>query len=53
MLNVDCDMFVNNPKTALHAICPLLDSKSENKIAFSQFPQVFYGGLKDDPYGFI
>nr|POE84739.1 cellulose synthase-like protein h1 [Quercus suber] len=51
MLNVDCDMFVNNPKTALHAMCPLLDSKSENKIAFSQFPQVFYGGLKDDPYG--
>ncbi|KAG7983398.1 hypothetical protein I3843_04G104600 [Carya illinoinensis] len=51
MLNVDCDMFVNNPKVILHAMCVLLDSKSESEIAFVQFPQVFYDGLKDDPYG--
>ncbi|KAG6618240.1 hypothetical protein I3842_Q117700 [Carya illinoinensis] len=51
MLNVDCDMFVNNPKVILHAMCVLLDSKSEAEIAFVQFPQVFYDGLKDDPYG--
>ncbi|KAE8075661.1 hypothetical protein FH972_014355 [Carpinus fangiana] len=51
MLNVDCDMFVNNPKVVLHAMCLLLDSNSEKEIAFAQFPQVFYDGLKDDPYG--
>ncbi|KAG2712180.1 hypothetical protein I3760_04G112600 [Carya illinoinensis] len=51
MLNVDCDMFVNNPKAILHAMCVLLGSKSESEIAFAQFPQVFYDGLKDDPYG--
>ncbi|XP_018848465.2 cellulose synthase-like protein H1 [Juglans regia] len=51
ILNVDCDMFVNNPKAILHAMCVLLGSKSESEIAFAQFPQVFYDGLKDDPYG--
>ncbi|KAK7823151.1 cellulose synthase-like protein b3 [Quercus suber] len=50
MLNVDCDMFVNNPKAALHAMCLLLSPNSEKEIAYAQFPQVFYGGLKDDPY---
>ncbi|KAL0001659.1 hypothetical protein SO802_015440 [Lithocarpus litseifolius] len=50
MLNVDCDMFVNNPKAALHAMCLLLSPNSEKEIAFAQFPQVFYDGLKDDPY---
>lgn len=51
VLNVDCDMFLNNPKVALHAMCLLLDSKSEKEVAFAQFPQRFYDGLKDDPYG--
>ncbi|KAK7839395.1 cellulose synthase-like protein b4, partial [Quercus suber] len=50
MLNVDCDMFVNNPKVALHAMCLLLSPNSEKEIAYAQFPQVFYDGLKDDPY---
>ncbi|XP_059452413.1 cellulose synthase-like protein H1 [Corylus avellana] len=51
MLNVDCDMFVNNPKVVLHAMCLLLGSKSEKESAYIQFPQMFYDGLKDDPYG--
>jgi len=51
MLNVDCDMFVNNPKVVLHAMCMLLGFKSKKEIAFVQFPQIFYDGLKDDPYG--
>ncbi|KAE8075652.1 hypothetical protein FH972_014346 [Carpinus fangiana] len=51
MLNVDCDMFVNNPKVVLHAMCLLLDPKSETEIAYVQFIQMFYNGLKDDPYG--
>lgn len=51
MLNVDCDMFANNSNIILHAMCMLLGSKSEDENAFVQCPQVFYDGLKDDPFG--
>ncbi|XP_004287960.1 PREDICTED: cellulose synthase-like protein H1 [Fragaria vesca subsp. vesca] len=51
MLNVDCDMFVNSPNIILHAMCMLLGPKNENENAFVQCPQVFYDGLKDDPFG--
>ncbi|KAK6919332.1 Cellulose synthase [Dillenia turbinata] len=51
MLNVDCDMFVNNPQVALHAMCLLLGCKYERDSAFVMFPQKFYDGLKDDPFG--
>lgn len=52
MLNVDCDMFANNPSVVLHAMCILLGSnENQNEIAFAQFPQIFYDGLKDDPFG--
>nr|POE98882.1 cellulose synthase-like protein h1 [Quercus suber] len=51
MLNVDCEMYANNPKIVLHAMCLLLSSNSEKEIAFVQFSHTFYDGLKDDPYG--
>ncbi|KAL9682163.1 hypothetical protein QQ045_013956 [Rhodiola kirilowii] len=51
MLNVDCDMFINDPQTFHRAMCLLLGSKSEYQCAYVQFPQVFYNGLKDDPFG--
>ncbi|XP_061962469.1 cellulose synthase-like protein H1 [Populus nigra] len=51
MLNVDCDMFVNNPQIFLQAMCLLLGSKNERESGFVQCPQYFYGGLKDDPFG--
>ncbi|KAI5390166.1 hypothetical protein KIW84_075475 [Lathyrus oleraceus] len=51
MLNVDCDMFVNNPKIVQHAMCILLDSRGEKEVAFVQCPQQFYATLKDDPFG--
>ncbi|KAF7805783.1 cellulose synthase-like protein H1 isoform X1 [Senna tora] len=50
-LNVDCDMFVNNPQIVQHAMCVLLDSKGQNEVAFVQCPQEFFDGLKDDPFG--
>ncbi|CAN6571569.1 unnamed protein product [Malus baccata var. baccata] len=50
MLNVDCDMYANNPKIILHAMCLLLGFKHQ-KGAFVQFPQMFYNILKDDPCG--
>ncbi|KAL9322587.1 hypothetical protein ACSQ67_010640 [Phaseolus vulgaris] len=51
MLNVDCDMVVNNPKIVLHALCILMDSKSGKEVAFVQCFQQFYDGIKDDPFG--
>ncbi|KAJ4979354.1 hypothetical protein NE237_010134 [Protea cynaroides] len=52
MLNVDCDIFVNNPQVVLHAMCLLLGFEKETESdGFVQFPQMFYGGLKDDPFG--
>ncbi|RWR85111.1 Cellulose synthase [Cinnamomum micranthum f. kanehirae] len=50
LLNVDCDMSVNNPQVVLHAMCLLLGTE-ERESGFVQFPQVFYGSLKDDPFG--
>ncbi|KAJ1254087.1 hypothetical protein BS78_K120400 [Paspalum vaginatum] len=51
MLNVDCDMFANNPQVALHAMCLLLGFDDEVHSGFAQAPQRFYGALKDDPFG--
>ncbi|GJN27625.1 hypothetical protein PR202_gb15665 [Eleusine coracana subsp. coracana] len=51
MLNVDCDMFTNNPQVVLHAMCLLLGFDDEVRSGFVQAPQRFYGGLKDDPFG--
>ncbi|KAL2331853.1 hypothetical protein Fmac_019434 [Flemingia macrophylla] len=51
LLNVDCDMFVNNPKIVLHAMCILMDSRNGKDVAFVQCFQQFYDGIKDDPFG--
>ncbi|XP_016474240.2 cellulose synthase-like protein H1 [Nicotiana tabacum] len=51
MLNVDCDMYANNPQVVQHAMCYFLGAKDEKDCGFVQFPQYFYDGLKDDPYG--
>ncbi|KAL6885827.1 hypothetical protein ACP4OV_010088 [Aristida adscensionis] len=51
MLNVDCDMFVNNPQVVRHAMCLILGFDDEVHSGFVQAPQKFYGGLKDDPFG--
>ncbi|XP_047067816.1 cellulose synthase-like protein H1 [Lolium rigidum] len=51
VLNVDCDMFANNPQVALHAMCLLLGFDDETESGFVQAPQKFYGALKDDPFG--
>ncbi|XP_076930031.1 cellulose synthase-like protein H1 isoform X2 [Bidens hawaiensis] len=51
MLNVDCDMYANNPQVFIHAMCMVFGVKDEENCAFYQFPQAFYDGLKDDPFG--
>ncbi|KAH9307451.1 hypothetical protein KI387_035362, partial [Taxus chinensis] len=50
-LNLDSDMHVNDCRVIKHAMCFFLGSKSERECGFVQFPQVFHGGLKDDPFG--
>ncbi|KAL9457496.1 hypothetical protein AB3S75_006527 [Citrus x aurantiifolia] len=42
MLNVDCDMYANNPEIVLQAMCLHLGSKNKNEFAFIQSPQYFY-----------
>ncbi|MFS7998849.1 putative cellulose synthase (UDP-forming) [Helianthus anomalus] len=51
MMNVDCDMYANNPQVFLRAMCMVFGFKDENNCVFFQFPQAFYNGLKDDPFG--
>ncbi|XP_022970946.1 cellulose synthase-like protein H1 [Cucurbita maxima] len=52
ILNVDCDMYANNPKVILHAMCVFFNSEAEPKeVGYVQSPQCFYDGLKDDPFG--
>ncbi|XP_022140588.1 cellulose synthase-like protein H1 isoform X1 [Momordica charantia] len=51
ILNVDCDVFVNDSSAILQAICALIDPRSDEEVAFVQFPQRFYGGSKHDLYG--
>ncbi|KAH7680951.1 Cellulose synthase protein [Dioscorea alata] len=51
MLNVDCDMFANNPEVFLHGMCLLFGFPHEVHCGYVQTFQQFYGGLKDDPFG--
>uniref|UniRef100_F6HID0 Cellulose synthase-like protein H1 n=1 Tax=Vitis vinifera TaxID=29760 RepID=F6HID0_VITVI len=51
MMNVDCDMYANNPQIFHHEMCLLLGSKNEQECGFVQTPQLFYDGLKDDLFG--
>ncbi|XP_039124624.1 cellulose synthase-like protein H1 isoform X1 [Dioscorea cayenensis subsp. rotundata] len=51
ILNVDCDMFANNPEVFLHGMCLLFGFPHEVHSGYVQTPQQFYGGLKDDPFG--
>ncbi|KAL0715110.1 hypothetical protein Bca4012_064432 [Brassica carinata] len=51
ILNLDCDMYSNNSKSARDALCILLDEKEGKEIAFVQFPQCFENLTKNDLYG--
>ncbi|KAF8082118.1 hypothetical protein N665_0846s0001 [Sinapis alba] len=51
ILNLDCDMYANNSKSALEALCILLDEKEGKEIAFVQFPQFYDNLTKNDLYG--
>lgn len=50
-LVLDCDMYSNNPKTALYTLCHFLDPKVDPNLALVQFPQCFHDINKVDTYG--
>ncbi|KAJ0239645.1 hypothetical protein HA466_0232490 [Hirschfeldia incana] len=50
ILTLDCDMYSNNPRTPLHALCYLSDTKLNSSLGFVQFPQKFHGVNKNDIY---
>ncbi|XP_044466006.1 cellulose synthase-like protein B4 isoform X2 [Mangifera indica] len=47
MLNLDCDMFVNNTEIFRQAMCLMLGSNSEKDCAYIQCPQLFYDRPQD------
>uniref|UniRef100_A0A1J3DDT0 Cellulose synthase-like protein E1 n=1 Tax=Noccaea caerulescens TaxID=107243 RepID=A0A1J3DDT0_NOCCA len=51
ILNLDCDMYSNNSKSARDALCILLDEKEGKEIAFVQFPQCYNNITRNDLYG--
>ncbi|RVW19648.1 Cellulose synthase-like protein G3 [Vitis vinifera] len=51
ILTLDSDMYSNDPQTPLRALCYLLDPSMDPKLAYVQFPQIFYGINKNDIYG--
>lgn len=44
-------MYANNSKSALEALCILLDEKEGKEIAFVQFPQFYDNLTRNDLYG--
>ncbi|RVW91580.1 Cellulose synthase-like protein G1 [Vitis vinifera] len=51
ILTLDSNMYSNDPQTPLRALCYLLDPSMDPKLAYVQFPQIFYGINKNDIYG--
>ncbi|CAL9153551.1 unnamed protein product [Musa hybrid cultivar] len=50
ILTLDCDMYCNNPRAPLHALCYFLDPAVSADLAFVQFPQCFHGINENDIY---
>ncbi|KAG9448223.1 hypothetical protein H6P81_014351 [Aristolochia fimbriata] len=49
ILTLDCDMYSNDPGTALRALCYLVDEEMQ-RVAYVQFPQRYRGLNKQDIY---
>ncbi|XP_050215649.1 cellulose synthase-like protein E6 isoform X2 [Mercurialis annua] len=51
ILNLDCDMYANEPDTILEALCFFMDEQKGHEIAFVQHSQAFNNITKNDLYG--
>eukprot|EP01018_Ginkgo_biloba_P016622 Gb_31675 [translate_table: standard] len=52
ILNLDCDMYMNDPQALYQALCFYLDS-SNNRVGFIQFPQRFSGATDPNNLSFV
>lgn len=50
ILNLDCDMYVNNADGIRETLCFFMDEKRGQEIAFVQFPQNYENITKNDIY---
>ncbi|CAM8941185.1 unnamed protein product [Rhodiola kirilowii] len=50
ILNLDCDMYANNPDTIQEILCFFMDEERGYEIAYVQFPQNFNNITKNDHY---
>ncbi|KAK8658270.1 hypothetical protein V6N13_036479 [Hibiscus sabdariffa] len=50
ILTLDCDMYSNDPRTPLRALCYVLDPEMQKNLAYVQFPQEFHGLNNNDIY---
>lgn len=50
ILNVDCDMYANDPDAIQDALCFFLDEKHGSPISYVQYPQHYHNIVDDDVY---
>lgn len=50
ILNVDCDMYANDPDAIKDALCFFLDEKHGSNICYVQYPQQYHNVVKNDIY---
>lgn len=50
ILNVDCDMYANDPDAIQDALCFFLDEKHGSPISYVQYPQHFHNIAPYDVY---
>ncbi|KAL2523792.1 Cellulose synthase-like protein E1 [Abeliophyllum distichum] len=50
ILNVDCDMYSNDPDAIRDALCFLMDEKKGQQISYVQYPQSYENITKNDIY---
>ncbi|KAL8033387.1 hypothetical protein ABFX02_13G156200 [Erythranthe guttata] len=53
ILNVDCDMYSNDPDSIRDALCFFLDEKQGKQISYVQYPQQYNNIIENDIYANI
>ncbi|XP_009624029.1 cellulose synthase-like protein E6 [Nicotiana tomentosiformis] len=51
ILNLDCDMYSNDPDAIRESLCFFMDEKKGHEIAYVQYPQRYNNATKNDIYG--
>ena len=51
ILNVDCDMYANDPDAIKDTLCFFLDENHGSQTCYVQYPQQYNNIVKNDIYG--